>query len=251
MQFLNDPIVFKILFYGFMLLGLATILTYLLSFLLPQSQTFPKVKKIIGGWWIISALLAFAVLLGQIGIVLLFLIASLIALKEFIDIQKLEFVKTREMVAMSLVTVVHYSFIILGWKNFFLFIVPLMSFIYLPFFFLARRKIDGLVQNLWSAQCGLMLCVYFLSFVPGLIFLNDNPTANRTIDPILAFFFLFFVTELNDVFQFICGKSFGRIKLIHEISRISGRNFLHVAIVDCDRAISIKDAVLAIVSFRY
>ena len=115
-------------------------------------------------------------------------------------------------------TIAHYSFISLGWKNFYLFIVPVMSYIYFPLLFLSRRKIDGLIQNLWVVQSGIMLCVYFLSFAPALMFLNVNPTAIRRIDPVTTFLFLFIVTELNDVFQFISGKLFGRKKLIVEIS---------------------------------
>jgi phosphatidate cytidylyltransferase len=201
---------------GFLLL--ATTLTVLLKLFRPQNVTYPKVLKIIGGWWIIGALIVFSLLLGERGLILLFLIASLLALKEYLSLQQLEFVRTPELVGMSLLTIVHYSFLLLGWKNFFLFIVPLFSFIYLPFFFLSRRKIQGLIANLWSAQSGLMLCVYFLSFVPGLIFLNDNETAIRKIDVLSAFLFLFFTTEMNDVFQFLNGKLFGKTKLVAEIS---------------------------------
>lgn len=218
MHFETNPFILKIIGCGYGLLIFATVISYIFRHLKPQNQTFPKVLKIIGGWWIICALLTFSILLGQHGIVLLFLIASLLGLREYLSVQKLEFVRTPELAAMAVLTVAHYSFIILGWKNIFLFIVPLMSFIFLPYFFLARRKINGLIQNLWASQSALMLCVYFLSFVPGLVFLNDNPTAIRKIDPIAAFLFLFFTTELNDVFQFISGKLFGKLKLVAEIS---------------------------------
>ncbi len=203
---------------GFGFLFLATIVTSALRFFQPQNPTYSKVLKIIGGWWIIGGLIAFSLLLGERGLILLFLIASLLSLKEYLSVQQLEFVRTPELVGMSLLTLVHYSFLLLGWKNFFLFIVPLFSFIYLPFFFLSRRKIQGLIANLWSAQSGLMLCVYFLSFVPGLLFLNDNDTAIRKIDVLSAFLFLFFTTEMNDVFQFLNGKLFGKTKLVAEIS---------------------------------
>ena len=119
---------------------------------------------------------------------------------------------------MAALVCAHYTFIFVEWKNFFLFIVPIMTYIYLPFLILSHRKIDGLIQNLWAAQSGLMLCVYALSFAPGLLFLNVNPTAQRQIDPVIAFLFLFIATEMTDVFQFVSGKSFGRQKLVVEIS---------------------------------
>jgi phosphatidate cytidylyltransferase len=203
---------------GISLLSFATVFTWLLRLSSPKNSTYSKVLRIIAGWWIIGGVLSFALLIGQVGLILLFLIVSLLGLKEFLSVKKSEFVGTTVFVCVCLLTIAHYTFILLGWKNFFLFIVPLMSFIYLPFFFLLRRKVSGLVESLWATQSAVMLCVYFLSFVPGLLFLNDNPTATRQIDPLLAFLFLFFVTELNDIFQFLSGKLFGKHKIVPELS---------------------------------
>lgn len=204
--------------FGLLLILGATVLTFLLRSRNRENETYPKVLKIIGGWWIISAILVFTILIGGHGLTLLFLILSLLGLREFLAARKSEFITTPVLVALSLLTVAHYSFIVLGWKTFYLFIVPVMGFIYLPFFFLLRRRVTDLLSSLWAAQSGLMLCVYFLSFVPGIVFLNDNPTALRKIDPVAAFLFLFLVTELNDVFQFVCGKLFGKHKLVPELS---------------------------------
>jgi phosphatidate cytidylyltransferase len=203
---------------GFGFLALATVFTFLLRISNPANPTPQKVMRIIGGWWIIAGVLAFALLLGLKGLVFLFLIVSLLGLKEFLSARKSEFVNMPVLVALSLLTVAHYGFILFNWKNFFLFIVPVMGFIYLPFFFLMRRKVDGLLNSLWATQSALMLCVYFLSFVPGLIFLNNTDTALRAIDPLAAFLFLFLATELNDVFQFLSGKLFGRHKVVPELS---------------------------------
>jgi phosphatidate cytidylyltransferase len=213
----DSPIRAGIVF-GLLLLVGATLLTFFLRSRNRENEAYPKVLKIIGGWWIISAILIITILIGGHGLTLLFLLLSLLGLREFLAARNSEFINTPVIVALSLLTVAHYSFIILNWKTFFLFIVPVMSFIYLPFLFLLRRRVTDLLSSLWAAQSGLMLCVYFLSFVPGIIFLNDNPTALRKIDPVSAFLFLFLVTELNDVFQFVCGKIFGKHRLVPELS---------------------------------
>jgi phosphatidate cytidylyltransferase len=203
---------------GFSFLICATLFTAVMKTRQPESKTFAKVWEIIGGWWIINSLLGVACLVGSSGLIVLFCFASLLALKEFLDVQKLTFVGPLEKFSLSALVLTHYVFIFLEWKNFFLFIVPVMTYIYLPFIMLSRRKIDGLIPNLWATQSGLMLCVYSLSFAPGLLFLNVHPSEVRRIDPVVAFLFLFLVTELNDVFQFISGKLFGRRKLVVEIS---------------------------------
>lgn len=203
---------------GFAFLIFATIFSWLMKTRQPENKTSSKVWEIIGGWWIINLLLGMACLTGSTGLTALFCIASLLALNEYLAVQKLTFVGALEMFAMAVLVLVHYTFLFLQLKNFFLFIVPVMTYIYLPFLMLSRRKIEGLIQNLWATQSGLMLCVYSLSFAPGLLFLNINPTALRQIDPVSAFLFLFITTEMNDVFQFVSGKLFGRRKLVIEIS---------------------------------
>lgn len=213
-----DPIVANTLVGGFSLLATSTLVVAYLKTAHRENPLFAKVWTIITGWWIIAVLLAIACCFGFQGLVCLFCLCSLLALKEFFAIQKLRFVGPLEWVCIVALTVCHYAFISVGWKNFYLFIVPVMSYVYLPFLFLSRRKIDGLVQNLWVVQSGIMLCVFFLSFAPALTFLNVNPTALRKIEPVAAFLFLFLVTELNDVFQFLSGKMFGRTKLIIEVS---------------------------------
>ncbi len=213
-----NPILFYTLLCGFGFLIAATVFTGWMKVRRPNNKTFPKVWEIIGGWWIINGLLAAACLAGSRGLIALFFAVSLLALYEFLHVQKLTFVGNFEKTAMAGLVLAHYTFIYLGWKNFFLFIVPVMTYVYLPFLMLSRRKIDGLIQNLWAAQSGLMLCVYALSFAPGLLFLNIHPTTKQSIDPVAAFLFLFLTTELNDVFQFVSGKMFGRRKLVVEIS---------------------------------
>lgn len=232
---------------GLSVLFLATVVAWALRLAKPHNATFPKVLRIVGGWWIIGGVLAFALLIGQLGLILLFLIVSLLGLKEFLGVKKTEFMGTTGFTCACLLAIAHFGFILLGWHNFFLFIVPVMSFIYLPFFFLLRRKMDGLLDSLWRTQSALMLCVYFLSFVPGLVFLNDNPTALRKIDPLLAFLFLFFVTELNDVFQFISGKLFGRHKIVPELSpNKTLEGFLGGMLLTCILSILLSPAMLGL-----
>ncbi len=213
-----DPVVFYCLIGGFSFLIAVTILVALSKAYWPENKTLGKVWQILGGWWLLSVLLGTACLVGSTGLVIFFFFVSLLGLKEFLDAQKLSFVGPLEKLALVAIVTAHYTFIFLGLKNFYLFILPLMTYVYVPFLMLRRRKIDDLVQNLWATQSGVMLCVYFLSFAPGLLFLNVNPTAVREIEPVAAFLFLFITTEMNDVFQFISGKSFGRRKLAEEIS---------------------------------
>jgi phosphatidate cytidylyltransferase len=184
----------------------------------PGNPTMDKVWSILGGWWIIGLVVGLACWFGSNGLTLLFCAASLVALNEFIRVQRLRYFGPIENVFLVLLVMAHYAFILLGWKNFYFLILPLVTFVYLPFFLLRQRQIDGMVHNLWAAQSGLMLCVFLLSFAAGLVFLNDSATAIRKVDPVVSFLFLFFATELNDVFQFVAGKLFGRAKLIPEIS---------------------------------
>ena len=215
---LKNLVVLYSLVGGFAFLTCVTVGTAVFKAIRPESKLAVKIWGILGGWWIINVLLGGACLFGSNGLIALFCVASLLALREFIVVQKLSFIGKPEVTAMLTLVAIHYLFLFLGVKNFFLFVVPVVTYIFLPFLMLSRRKIDGLVHNLWASQSGIMLCLYCLSFAPGLLFLNIHPNVSRSIDPVAAFLFLFITTEMNDVFQFASGKLFGRQKLVVEIS---------------------------------
>ena len=213
-----SPVVERSIVGGVGLLVFATAVSLFLRARAPENLTFQKVVVIIQGWWIIVTFLVAALALGHTGVTILFLVLSLMALKEYLNVANLKVFGTPHIVAVVALTFVHYYFVLAEVKNFFFSILPIVTFIFLPMLFLAERKITNLLSSLWATQSAAMLCIYFLSFVPGLAFLNHHPAPLRLIDPVAAFIYLFLLTQLNDVFQFLCGKAFGRHKLIPEIS---------------------------------
>ncbi|WP_233196089.1 phosphatidate cytidylyltransferase [Trinickia soli] len=59
-------------------------------------------------------------------------------------------------------------------------------------------------------QWALMVCVYSLSYAPALLLL-DFPHYFNDNGPLLHFFLL--VVQASDVFQYVCGKLWGKHKL--------------------------------------
>jgi phosphatidate cytidylyltransferase len=140
---------------GFAFLLCATLVTLWMKTHRPDDLMIAKVWSIIGGWWIINLLLGSACLAGSNGLIALFFIASLVALWEFLVVHRLSFVGWFEVSAMFVLVVAHYTFIFLELKHFYLFIVPVMTYIYLPFMLLARQSKKGC----WPKCCSSCLSI--------------------------------------------------------------------------------------------
>lgn len=65
-------------------------------------------------------------------------------------------------------------------------------------------------------QWGLWLTVYALSAAPALLLLRDIP--GYRLPPAMLLLLLIVVVQMSDVFQYVCGKLFGRTKLAPAIS---------------------------------
>ena len=66
-----------------------------------------------------------------------------------------------------------------------------------------------------TTQWGLVICIYFVSYVPALRMLRIPATGNENVK---LMFFLVVVTQLSDVLQYVWGKSLGRRPVAPSIS---------------------------------
>ena len=86
-----NPILFNSLVCGFSFLIGVTLFAGWMKASRPDNKTFAKVWEIVGGWWIINSLLGIACLAGSYGLITLFFLVSLLALKEFLGGTKTDF----------------------------------------------------------------------------------------------------------------------------------------------------------------
>jgi len=170
----------------------------------------------IKAWWVMVFIMGFALLLGRAGVTLLFLFASVAALREFMSVTCAPAHHHRGIATACLgVLSTQYLLAYVGWYGVFAVFVPVCAFLILPLVVTAfggERR--GGAFAAWM-QCGLMICVYGISHVPALLILDIHGYGGREV---LLIVFFMLVVQSSDVLQYVWGKLYGRRKLAPVVS---------------------------------
>jgi phosphatidate cytidylyltransferase len=180
------------------------------------SPTFENLKSRIKAWWAMVALLALAFAFGKAGVIVLFALASLAALREFITLTP-----TRQgdhmalAVAFFVVLPLQYFLIWMDWYGLYSVFIPVYVFLLLAIIAALRQDTKNFMCRVAETQWGLMISVFSLSHVPALLGLHIPGYEGRNL---LLIAFLLLVVQSSDVLQYIWGKLLGRHKIAPQLS---------------------------------
>ena len=99
----------------------------------------------------------------------------------------------------------------------FIIFIPVYMFLLLPLRMVTIGQTKGYVRAAGTIHWGLMLTVFCLSHTAFMLVLQESKAPNASPGPGLVLF-LVVLTQLNDVCQFIWGKSLGRRKILPKVS---------------------------------
>jgi phosphatidate cytidylyltransferase len=178
--------------------------------------TVDNINARIRAWWVMAGLFLMSVSSG-IGVsLLLFSLVSFLALREFVTLAPTRPGDHRALFwSFFVVTPIQYYLVWIGWYGMFSIFIP----VYVSIFLAARTALAGDTERFLERaainQWGLMICVYFVSYVPAVLTLRIPGYETQT--PKLMFF-LVLVVQLSDVLQYVWGKTLGRHRLAPSIS---------------------------------
>lgn len=167
-------------------------------------------------WWVMVAIMALAILTGRGGTILLFAVASGIALYEFLVLTAARpadrFALT---VAFAVLLPAQYALIWIEWYGLFAVFIPVYGFLLLPILSVVQADTRDFMARVAELQWGLMLAVFCLSHVPALMLIPIPGYEGRNI---LMVAFLIIVVQFSDVTQYLWGKLLGRHKIAPALS---------------------------------
>jgi phosphatidate cytidylyltransferase len=167
-------------------------------------------------WWAMAAIFVVAVTAGPLVSILLFTAISFLALREFVTLARTKPADHRALFwSFFIVTPVQYFLIWLEWYGLFSILIPVYVSIFLAIRTAVAGDTDRFLERTSTNQWGLMICVYFVSYVPALFMLRI-PGYEQQAAKLL--FFLVLVVQLSDVLQYVWGKLFGRRRLAPSVS---------------------------------
>ena len=201
--------------------GVVTILVVatLVSAALPRlrpARDYRELQQRIRSWWTICTLMLSAILLGGIAAVLLFAFISYLALKEYFSLIPTRRVDRRVLFWAFLAVPIQYWWIYEGSYGMFIIFIPVYMFLVIPMRLVSLQQAKGFLRAAGTIQWGLMATVFCLSHAAWLVALP--PAGNPAGGAAGWVLYLVGLTELNDVAQYLWGKSLGRHKVIPGVS---------------------------------
>jgi phosphatidate cytidylyltransferase len=177
---------------------------------------YTELKDRIKSWWIIVTAFTLTLSLNPTGSILVFGLLSFLSLKEYLSLIPTRRADHRVLLWAYLAIALQYFWILIGWYGMFLIFIPIYVFLFLPTRMVLIGETEGFLRAIGSLHWGLMLTVYNLSHLPYLLMLplEGNPIAGGA--GLLVY--LVFLTEINDIAQYMAGKLLGRHKVVPTVS---------------------------------
>jgi phosphatidate cytidylyltransferase len=203
----------------FAILALATTIALVLRQVIAKGKPHSVIDNLLDriyAWWAMAALVGLAFAFGKGGMIVLFGLLSLLALREFVT---LTYTRRSDHFALALafylILPVQYTLIWIEWYGMYSIFIPVYGFLFLPIIVAFRADTERFFSRISQVQWALMLAVFCLSHVPALITLDIPGYGGREI---LLIAFLVIVVQSSDVLQYIWGKLFGRHKVAPQLS---------------------------------
>lgn len=101
------------------------------------------------------------------------------------------------------------------WYDLFIIFVPVYLFFLVAIVLTLQQKVEGILKTSGMIFWGVMICIYGVGHI-GYLYNFNLPEVSATGRELIIF--LLILTEGNDIFQYLWGKSFGKKKIIPLVS---------------------------------
>jgi len=204
---------------AFLAIGALLTIASLTSIRLVQARPerdYLELRQRIRTWWLIVAVFAAAVLFNRTVSVTILGFVSFLAFKEYLSLIPTRRADHRVLFWAYLSIPVQFYWVWIGWYGLFIIFIPVYMFLLLPMRMILIGETQGFLRAIGTLQWGLMITVFSLSHMAFMLVLP--PEKNPAGGAMGLLIYLVFLTEINDVAQYIWGKSFGKRKVAPKVS---------------------------------
>ena len=178
----------------------------------PYTELIQRIKS----WWVMATIFTLAIVFSRNVSLLFFGFVSFLALKEYFSIIPTRRADRRVLFWAYVSIPVQYSWVLQEWYGMFIIFIPVYIFLFLPL----RMVIVGETKNFLHAagviHWGLMTLVFSISHLAYLIVLPATESSETGGAGLVLY--LVFLTQFNDVAQYVWGKMLGKHKIIPKVS---------------------------------
>ena len=197
------------------LLGLASVIVWLMR----RGDSAGKHAELaarVQSWWWMVAIFAVAIAIRRDVAIAFFAFLSFLALKEYLSLIPTRRADRRVLFWVYLAVPLQYWWIGQAWYHMFLVFIPVWCFLFVPMRMVLQGETKDFLRAVGTLHWGLMTMVFALSHLAYLLVLPDGSAVQAHGAALLLFVVL--LTELNDVLQYVWGRTLGRRKVIETVS---------------------------------
>jgi phosphatidate cytidylyltransferase len=198
----------------FVLLSLSTLIYWGLRQSKPEKD-YTELWLRIRSWWVMIALLFGVLWFSTQASIIFFGFLSFLALKEFFSIVPTRLSDRRVLFWAYLAIPIQYWWVADAWYGMFIVFIPVYIFLLIPIRMVLIGETSGFIRSAGTTHWAVMLTVFSISHIAYLLVL---PVKNESAGGIGLVLFLVFLTQFNDVAQYVWGKLLGRHKVIPKVS---------------------------------
>lgn len=199
----------------FAILVVASVAVWALGRLRPAGN-WTELRQRVRTWWVMATVFALAMALSRRISLVFFAFVSFLALKEYLSLIPTRRADRSALFWAFLCIPLQYLWIDMRWYGMFIVFIPVFAFLLLPMRMVLIGETEGFLRAAGTLHWGLMATVFSLSHVAFLLVLPQrlNPHGGG---PGLVLY-LIFLTQFNDVAQYLWGRTLGRHKVIPKVS---------------------------------
>lgn len=196
-------------------LALASIVVAAMARARPDKD-LSELKLRVKTWWYIILVFCAAIAFDRTVSVCVLGFVSFLAFKEFLSLIPTRRADHRVLFWAYLAIPIQYYWVAIGWYGMFIIFIPVYAFLFLAMRMVLIGETEGFLRAAGTLHWGLMTTVFGLSHMAYLMALPAAGNPNGGGDALLIYLVL--LTEVNDVAQYLSGKTFGRHKVIPKVS---------------------------------
>ena len=202
--------------YGIVGLLIAATLIIVFKHLVKPSKEDYELGLRMRSWWVMAGFFILVIAMSRELTILFFVLISALALKEYFNIIPKRHADRPVLVLAYLAIPLQYLWVWLEWYGMFIIFIPVYMFLFLQLGMILKGETRGFLKAIGTLHWGLMTTVFSLSHAANILALPDavNPVANSAA----LLLFLVFLTQFNDVMQYVWGNLVGGVKIVTKIS---------------------------------
>lgn len=190
----------------FVILIVASTVVFVLKKARPAAN-LAELESRVKSWWVMVVIFALALTLDRVVSIVFFCLVSVLAFREYLSLIPTRGADRRVLFWAYLAIPIQYFWVAAGWYGMFIIWIPVYVFLGLPLRMVLIGETRGFLRAAGTLHWGLMATVFAVSHLAALLVL---PAGDGSAGGAGLVLYLVFLTQSNDVAQYLWGKSLGR-----------------------------------------